>query len=129
MIGSLLVAVLLVASEESLVACKDDPDPQGCADRRDERVAQQQRWHDERARAEAQAHEDNENQEAREAAHLARCGKDLNRIDIGMRFKRVQECSGREFWLKYKDGKAAVYEADEGYVRVEGGKVTKMLAK
>lgn len=65
--------------------------------------------------------------EQKEIAALKRkCGRDYHRVAVGMSFDRVRLCSGG-LTLRYADGGAKVYEGSGGLVRVEAGKITRVL--
>jgi hypothetical protein len=91
----------------------------------------------EHARAEAeriaavqavQAREESERQN-RLAAMRKVCGKDFQRIRIGMSFKRLQQCNDTEFWKYESDQLGTVYETEAHMVRVANGRVTSWIAK
>jgi hypothetical protein len=82
----------------------------------------------------AHAAEESAREEAEEAARDAElkkvCGKDYHRVKPGMSWERVKRCSGVEdFELRYADAVAKVYESEGGIVRVERGKVTRVVFK
>jgi hypothetical protein len=55
------------------------------------------------------------------------CGKDFESVRVGMSWARVEECATEEFWIKYEDRAATVYESESYAVRVEKGKVTRVF--
>jgi hypothetical protein len=88
----------------------------------------------ENAKKEAEQQESLERAQAQWAAQDAlteslqeTCGKDYKRIQVGMRWKRVEECADQEFSTKYQDAHSTVYESESMAVRVEQGRVTRIL--
>lgn len=80
---------------------------------------------DQEALEHAQAHWSAE--EARTESLQKRCGKDFQNIRVGMTWKRAEECAGTEFRRKYQDQHATVYDSEDYAVRVEQGRVTRVL--
>jgi membrane-bound lytic murein transglycosylase B len=54
------------------------------------------------------------------------CGRDYMRVRVGMRFAKVERCAG-PFSVVAEDERGAVYEAEGGLVRVEHGKVVRLV--
>lgn len=74
------------------------------------------------------AAEDAAREQAEENALRKKCGADYMRVRVGMRWTRVKECAGN-FDLVGEDARGAVYEAEQGVVRVERGRVVRWIAK
>ncbi len=65
--------------------------------------------------------------DAWEAAIRKKCGADLMKVRVGMKFARVRECSG-DFKLAGEDAEGEIYKAQHGRVWVRDGVVVKWLA-
>jgi Zn-dependent M32 family carboxypeptidase len=123
------------ALEQAEVACARDL--KACAHRdellvrekaeRDRLLAEQEakrqeelrRQHDEVAAAEA-------SEEAEQNALRKKCGKDFNRVRVGMKFARVEQCAG-PLELRAETATYKIYEGSGGAVRVEHGTVTRVV--
>jgi hypothetical protein len=64
----------------------------------------------------------------KEATLKKKCGKDYGRVRVGMAWTRVNQCSG-PFEIVSEDTTGTVYEGVGGYVRVQGGKIVRVLFK
>ena len=65
---------------------------------------------------------------AKETAMRKVCGKDYMRVHVGMTLTRALQCLG-DLELVAQDERGSVYEATGGHVRIEGGKITRWVAK
>ncbi|WP_248545281.1 hypothetical protein [Myxococcus fulvus] len=88
-------------------------------------IAAEQRERDEEsARLMVEAQQELERETAE---HKAKCGK--VKLRVGAKWgPRLRECYG-PFTLKAQDEAGAVYEAAGGWVRVQGGKVVRWVAR
>jgi hypothetical protein len=118
------------ACEKNLDACKErdrlEAEARAADDARLEREYQEQKARD--AAAEKQADSDRAVEDAKDEALKKKCGKDYHRLKVGMSWSRARECTGMEWTTKAQDQRGTTYEAQGGYVRVEGGKVIRWVA-
>jgi hypothetical protein len=132
MILALTAAALLATTplEQAEAACEHDV--KACTDRdrlRQEAQAKPAKENQlDRQLREAQAAERRaEKAEQKRTAELkTKCGADYNRVRVGMTLDRVQECTG-PLRLKLEDATGAVYRGRGGMIRVESGKVVRVL--
>jgi hypothetical protein len=136
MIPALTAAALLATTplEQAEIACERDYKacPERDRLRTEERAAPEHPAHKDLGRQLREAQENEQRAERKEAAKAAetkkKCGSDYNRVRVGMAFARIQECAG-PFRLQAEDEKGAVYTSPGGWVRVESGKVVKLLRR
>jgi hypothetical protein len=106
--------------DELKAAAKSDADRAYEAERLRAEAELRQRYAEQDAREKAEAEQ--------EAALRTKCGADYMRVRVGMKWPRVQECSG-PFDVKGQDERGTIYESAGGFVRVERGRVTRWIAK
>lgn len=104
---------------------------QAAADEREarERAAREQRdrlaaeqWQRENDERNRRAAEEQAKVAAEEEALRKKCGRDYGRMAVGMKWARVQQCSG-SFALVRQDAAGSVYESGDWLVRVQNGVV------